>query len=175
MCWMSDKLRSSVQLTRLRNELQLEFRGATEAQNPNFVQTSSSSLRKEAQEQMHNDRQWQHVKSPLLPLWLCSGKTTNITARINFQRDHCHCQHKQQSVWGEEAERRCMKSFVCFRGKKDWACPDLANRGGVAHGRGVLSVQLRGVVVQVQSLDGHHHPGHLTGIICQKKRERCHW
>lgn len=50
-------------------------------------------------------------------------------------------------------------------------CPDLANGGGVAHGGCVLSVQLWCVVVQVQSLDGHHHPGHLAGIVCREEGE----
>lgn len=62
-----------------------------------------------------------------------------------------------------------MLKIICeaFGRKKDWACPDLANGGGVAHGRGVLSVQLWRVVVHVQGLDGHHHPGHLAGIVCR--------
>lgn len=64
-----------------------------------------------------------------------------------------------------------MLEIICeaFGAEKDWAFPDLANGGGVAQGRRILSVQLRCVVVQVQSLDGHHHPGHLAGIVCREE------
>lgn len=48
---------------------------------------------------------------------------------------------------------------------------DLTRGGGVAHGGGVLAVQLRGVVVQVQRLDGHHHPGHLAGVVWRSQSE----
>lgn len=48
---------------------------------------------------------------------------------------------------------------------------DLTRGGRVAHGGGVLAVQLRGVVVQVQRLDGHHHPGHLAGVVWKSQSE----
>lgn len=72
-----------------------------------------------------------------------------------------------------------LKSSFCKRcrrrEKMSWsvasACAHLAGGGRVAHGCCVLPVQFGRVVIQVQSLDGHHHPGHLAGIVW-KSRDR---